>query len=310
MGINFKVCVAPTRSYSKKDNTITIECVNLSDFDLSKHYVYHHYIKGKDKPFYVGKGTGRRIVSSDNRNYHWLNIADKHECYAKIIKGNMTGDESIILEKEEILKYGRLDNNTGILVNMTDGGDGLCGRIMPDEEKAMRSDNMSGEGNHMFGVQLFGKMNGNYGNRYGANPISISVVCLTLDGEFVKKYESINSTELDGFNPSSVGMCCNKRRPQHMNYMFIFESDYINNDIPVYKRGVTSKRKVVGVSYALKSYKVYESAQETKKDGFRPTNVNQCCNKTRKTHANYEWYFIEEINLELLRYSLANSESC
>lgn len=49
------------------------------------------------------------------------------------------------------------------LYNETGGGEGAYGFIWTDEQKKRASERMTGEGNHMFGVQLFGEANGNYG---------------------------------------------------------------------------------------------------------------------------------------------------
>jgi hypothetical protein len=55
---------------------------------------------------------------------------------------NLTEDEAFELEKELIKKYGRKDNGTGILRNLTDGGEGPSGAIVKDETKIKLSENM------------------------------------------------------------------------------------------------------------------------------------------------------------------------
>lgn len=44
-----------------------------------------------------------------------------------IVKSNLSEEEAFKLEIKLIKKYGRKDNNTGILRNMTDGGEGISG---------------------------------------------------------------------------------------------------------------------------------------------------------------------------------------
>ena len=44
----------------------------------------------------------------------------------------MTWDEACTKEIEFIKLYGRKDNNTGILVNLTDGGEGTLGVIVSE----------------------------------------------------------------------------------------------------------------------------------------------------------------------------------
>jgi hypothetical protein len=47
-------------------------------------------------------------------------------------------------EKLEVIRliafYGRIDNGTGCLRNLTDGGEGVTGRIQPEEERRRRSE--------------------------------------------------------------------------------------------------------------------------------------------------------------------------
>lgn len=43
-------------------------------------------------------------------------------------------------EIETISKYGRIDNGTGCLRNLTNGGEGQCGRIQPESERRWRSE--------------------------------------------------------------------------------------------------------------------------------------------------------------------------
>ena len=92
-----------------------------------EHYVYEHYIPGEVQPFYVGKGHGRRAYQIGNRNRWWRNIVKKHGFLVKMIQENITEEQANELEKELISKYGRRDIGTGILVNMTDGGEGVKG---------------------------------------------------------------------------------------------------------------------------------------------------------------------------------------
>jgi hypothetical protein len=91
-------------------------------------YVYKHIRKDTNKVFYIGIGkTKRRINSSSNRNKHWINIVNKVGFYSEIIEDNLSWEAACEKEKYWINYYGRKDLNEGILVNMTNGGDGVNG---------------------------------------------------------------------------------------------------------------------------------------------------------------------------------------
>lgn len=55
------------------------------------------------------------------------------------------------------------------------------------------------------------------------------VVCLTLDGEFVKRYESMASTEEDGFNQSDVSANCRGEIQTCKGHLFMLESEYLKH---------------------------------------------------------------------------------
>ena len=60
----------------------------------------------------------------------------KHDYYIKILEINLTEEVALNKEKEYILKFGRRQfKNGGTLVNLTDGGDGVSGKIFTDEER-------------------------------------------------------------------------------------------------------------------------------------------------------------------------------
>jgi group I intron endonuclease len=82
------------------------------------------------EPFYIGKGTADRMITSkyDKKTFKSNKIKSIEEKGAKIISKkifeNLSLEESITLEIELIKKIGRRDLNLGPLTNLTDGGDG------------------------------------------------------------------------------------------------------------------------------------------------------------------------------------------
>lgn len=96
--------------------------------------VYQHIRKDNNKIFYIGIGkTIKRAYTTKGRNKLWNNIVNKTDYNIEIIFSNLSWEEACKKEKELISIYGRLDLKTGILTNMTDGGDGLSN--MSDEFK-------------------------------------------------------------------------------------------------------------------------------------------------------------------------------
>lgn len=80
------------------------------------------------------------------------------------------------------------------------------------------------------------KYNSNYGTRNERIAIATSnaiwrkksVVCLTLNGEFIKEYSSINECEKDGFHSSNVRAVLKNRRKTTGGVIFVYKGEYFN----------------------------------------------------------------------------------
>ncbi len=96
-------------------------------------YVYRHIRLDKNEPFYIGIGTRNdnhaRAYNTERRSEIWKRIFAKTQIDVEIIIDNISADKAKEKEVELIKLYGRINLKTGILVNMTDGGDGSTGYV-------------------------------------------------------------------------------------------------------------------------------------------------------------------------------------
>lgn len=109
---------------------------NKSEF---RFYTYA-YLRSTDTktskagtPYYIGKGQGDRAWKPHHGSIHLPPNLDN----IVIIESKLTEFGALALERRLINWYGRKDNNTGILINKTSGGDGVSG-YKPSKEKIQR----------------------------------------------------------------------------------------------------------------------------------------------------------------------------
>lgn len=101
-------------------------------------YVYRHIRLDKNEPFYIGIGTDsnyQRAYSKNSRNIFWQRVVKKTNYDIEIIMDNLTKDKAKQKEIELITLYGKKINNTGTLVNITDGGESGSGYKHTEESK-------------------------------------------------------------------------------------------------------------------------------------------------------------------------------
>ena len=82
-------------------------------------YYTYAYLREDGTPYYIGKGKGRRAYT-----HHHHRCAVPSEDRILLLKKGLTNEEAIRHEIYLISVLGRKDLGTGILRNLTDGGEG------------------------------------------------------------------------------------------------------------------------------------------------------------------------------------------
>jgi len=137
--------------------------------------VVYQWVREDRTPYYIGIGNPRRPYKGRRR-------CGRPPSRDRIIilHENLEWEEACRIEKELIAFYGRKDLGTGILRNLTDGGEGAVNPSKETRERLSRS--ISGENHPMFGKSpsketrekisksLFGKNNPGYKPRNWYHP--------------------------------------------------------------------------------------------------------------------------------------------
>jgi hypothetical protein len=179
-------------------------------------YYTYAYLREDKTPYYIGKGRGKRIYSK-NRAIK----PPKDKSRILFLKKNLTEAEAFKHEVYMIFVLGRKNLGTGILRNLTNGGEGtsghiksekckkkigeahigkthteewkkaisekLSGRTHTEEAKKKMSVAKSGENHPLFGVP---------GKTGALNPRSKAIIVIELDGT-QRHYGGIRETARD-----------------------------------------------------------------------------------------------------------------
>lgn len=113
--------------------------------------VVYQWLREDGTPYYIGIGNPRRPYTG-RRSCGRPPSRDR----IVILNENLEWEEACRIERDLIAFYGRIDLGTGILRNMTDGGEGLPNPSKETREKLSKS--LSGKNNHMFGKPLSKKI--------------------------------------------------------------------------------------------------------------------------------------------------------
>jgi len=130
--------------FGKEARDKIIEGINDLNKAEKKYYVYSHRKENGDL-FYIGMGSGKRAYKKDTRSSFWKKTFNKYGLIVNILFSELTKKEAYQIEEYLVRYYGRRNLNTGILVNLTNGGEGDCGYKPTIETLKLKSKILKGK---------------------------------------------------------------------------------------------------------------------------------------------------------------------
>jgi len=131
---------------------------------MNIYYVYAYLRKEDNTPYYIGKGKGDRAYQKS----HCVKVPVDRSRIA-FLHTNLSEEDAYSLEEHYINLYGRVDLGTGILRNITEGGEGARnpsadtrkklsaaqrGKKASDEARRKMSESRLGPKNHRYGKSM------------------------------------------------------------------------------------------------------------------------------------------------------------
>lgn len=98
----------------------------------AKFYIYVHRRADTGDVFYIGKGSGRRAWATQYRTEYWRRVKDKYGIVIEILE-RFEKEEDAFRHEMFLIAHHRAVGAR--LCNITNGGEGASGNVMPDAAK-------------------------------------------------------------------------------------------------------------------------------------------------------------------------------
>lgn len=211
----------------------------------SGFYVYM-YLRSDFTPYYIGKGFGKRAWKLGDR----VTKPPKDINLIFLVKEKLTEEQAFYWETYYIKEYGRKDIGTGILRNLTDGGEGssgykhskeslikmsqpkskahidkirkkLIGRKLTEATKKLLSEKKQGENHPNYGKR--GEDSYLWGRVGESNPKSKSYKILSPDGIVYHIKGIRNFCKEFGLNQSAMCKVANKKQNSYKGWVVEYD---------------------------------------------------------------------------------------
>lgn len=192
--------------------------------------------------------------------------------------------------------------------NMTIGGESNKGAKLSEETRRKQSEARKGEKNPMYGKTLSEEAKKRLREYFSGenSPVAKSVIQLTLNGKFVKKYPTVTegAKSVNG-DLSTIISCCRGKKLSASNYIWMYEEDYCPENVEKRVKALidskmnfnkNKRRKVVQLTISGDFVATYPSVGDAEISiaGKRTGGIGRCCAGNAKTYKGYRWMYEED----------------
>ncbi len=255
------------------------------------HYIYDDLIFNYE-PFYIGKGKNDR--SKSHLQAHILkNNSIKSNKILKIkklglepivviLKNNLSYESGIELEINLIKFFGRIDNKTGILTNMTDGGEGFKNVIFTKQTKKKMS------------LKAIGT------KTYANNGMSKKVGKYDLEGNLLEEYSSLrDASEKNNLCMKNISSCAREVSKTAGGFIWKYLGKSYQPKIVVENKD--RRKKVYQYDFEGNFIKEWESMSQAEKE-TKIRHISCVCLGRLNFSGGYQWRYEKFDKIEKLTF--------
>lgn len=181
---------------------------------MKNDYYTYAWLRKDGTPYYIGKGTKDRAYREWNRNRNRKPPKDVSRIL--ILKRNLTEEEAFRHECYMIFVFGRKDNGTGILINLTDGGDGVRGIVIGEERRKKMSEDRKKK---LESPEVRKRMSEvSTGER---NPASVKWRITFEDGRIIERWGLSKWAREEGYFAEAIRRVAYKKQKKHKDIVAV-----------------------------------------------------------------------------------------
>ncbi|MGW6611834.1 NUMOD1 domain-containing DNA-binding protein, partial [Peribacillus butanolivorans] len=126
------------------------------------------------------------------------------------------------------------------------------------------------------------------------------VIQLSLDGDFIKEWESATEVQRElGIHQTNISYVCKGKKKSAGGFLWIYKEDYslqkVSDKVKFFKKDLKKRIPIIQLSLNGEFIREWESATKAKEIlGISNSNIKETCIGKRKSSGGYKWMYKED----------------